>query len=128
MTLPWKFQTKHVFGSLCFLLRFETKGWIAAKFFVSGLESVKCKIEERINLKFLVKLNKTASEFFQTITKVYEEECMSRAYIFDWHKRFHKGQTDVEDEEHSGHPSNQKSLKIFKKLKRLLKTIGSALD
>ena len=41
------------------------------------------KTEQRINLKFLVKLNKTSKEFFQALMEVYSEECMSRARIFD---------------------------------------------
>ena len=67
------------------------------------------KIEERINLKFFVKLNKTARESFQTLTKVYGKECMSRARVFEWHKRFRKDWADFKDDEGSRRPSTPKN-------------------
>ena len=76
---------------------------------------LKVKIEQRINLKFLVKLNETPSKSFQTLPEVYGEEGMSRAPVFEWHKRFREGRTDVEDDERSGRPSASKPLKILKK-------------
>ena len=46
------------------------------------------KNEQRVNLKFLVKLNKTATECLKMMSDVYREDCMSRARVFEWHKRF----------------------------------------
>ena len=38
-----------------------------------------------------VKLKKSAKETFQLLTDVYGEDCMSRARVFEWHKRFSEG-------------------------------------
>jgi hypothetical protein len=46
------------------------------------------KSEQRVNIKFLVKLKKSATETFQLLTEAYGEDCISRARIFEWHKRF----------------------------------------
>ena len=67
------------------------------------------KIEQRINLKFLVRLNKAFSESLQALAEVNSKECMSRARIFEWYKRFIKGRTDVEDDECSGRPTTSKT-------------------
>ena len=62
------------------------------------------KIEQRINLKFLVKLKKPPTECFQLLKEVFGDNCMSRSQIFEWHKRFLEGREIVEDDERSGRP------------------------
>lgn len=54
--------------------------------FLSLGQKMLCKGEQRINIKFLVKLKKSKMETFQLLTEAYSEECMSCAYIFEWHK------------------------------------------
>jgi len=49
-----------------------------------------CK-SERVNIKLLVKLKKSATETFQLMTEAYGEDCMSRARVFERHKRFSEG-------------------------------------
>jgi hypothetical protein len=44
------------------------------------------KSEQRVNIKFLVKFKKSATETFQLLTEAYSEDCMSRAHVFEWHK------------------------------------------
>ena len=41
--------------------------------------------------------------------EVYGKECMSRTRVFEWHKRFHEGRTDVEDDECSRLPTISKT-------------------
>ena len=41
--------------------------------------------------------------------EVYGKECMSRTRVFEWHKRFYKGRTDVEDHERSRRPTMSKT-------------------
>ena len=50
-----------------------------------------CKSEQQFNIKFLVKIKKSATETFQLLTETYGEDCMSRARVFEWHKRFSEG-------------------------------------
>ena len=44
----------------------------------------------------------------QALMKVYGKECMSRTHVFEWHKRFHEGGIDVEDDERSRRPTISK--------------------
>ena len=41
--------------------------------------------------------------------EVCGKECTSRTGVFEWHKRFHKGRTDVEDDERSPRPTISKT-------------------
>ena len=102
------------------------KGWIAEYANADGSKTfcfslLRVKIEQRINLKFLVKLNKTASESFQTITENYGEECVLRTRAFEWYKRFFEGRTDVKDDERSGRPSTSKITENIQKIKKILR-------
>jgi len=56
-----------------------------------------CK-SERVNIKFLVKLKKSATGTFQLLTEAYGEDCLSRARAFEWHKRFLEGRENVKDD------------------------------
>ena len=58
--------------------------------------------------------------------EVYGKECMSRTRVFEWHKRFHEGRTDVGDDERSRRPTiskttnnNRESEKIVREDRRL---------
>ena len=58
--------------------------------------------------------------------EVYGKECMSRTRVFEWHKRFHDGRTDAEDDKRSRRPTiskttnnNRESEKIVREDRRL---------
>jgi hypothetical protein len=63
-----------------------------------------CKSEQRVNIKFLVKLKKSATEAFQLLTEAYGEDCMSRARVFEWHERFSEGRESVKGDDRPGRP------------------------
>ena len=90
------------------------------KFCCSRTKTLNSKTEQRINLKFLVKLNETSSESLQAATKVYGEECMSRAQVFARHKRFREGRTNVEDDECSGRPTTSKTTSIIREIEKIV--------
>ena len=66
-------------------------------------------IEQRINLKFLVRLGKTPTETFNSLQEVYGDATMSRTRIFEWHKRIREGREDVEDDPRSGRPTTSRT-------------------
>jgi hypothetical protein len=51
-----------------------------------------------------VKLKKSATETFQLLTETYGEDCMSRARVYEWHKRFSEGRESVKDDDRPGRP------------------------
>ena len=67
------------------------------------------RIEQRVNIKFCVKLNKTATETLQLLRDAYGDEALSRARVFGWHRRFVLGRVSVEDDTGSGRPSSSRN-------------------
>ena len=61
--------------------------------------------EQQTNLKFLVRLGKNPTEALKLLQDVYGDDAMSRARVFEWHRRFKEGREDVEDDPRSGRPS-----------------------
>ena len=51
-----------------------------------------------------MKLKKSAKETFQLLTEAYGEDCMYRAGVFEWHKRFSEGRESVKDDDRPGRP------------------------
>jgi len=63
------------------------------------------KEEQRVCVKFCVKLNKTFSETFLMLQAAFGEECLSRSCCHQWFKRFKDGRTSTDDDARSGRPS-----------------------
>ncbi|GFX43394.1 protein GVQW3 [Trichonephila clavipes] len=66
-------------------------------------------IEQRIVVKFHFNLGKTATETYNLLKEVYGSQCLSRARVFEWFKRFKDGRQDVEDDSQPGRPSTSKT-------------------
>ena len=66
-------------------------------------------VEQRINLKFLVRLGKTPTEALQLLQEVYGDDTMSRTCLFEWHRKFKEGREEVEDDHRSGKPSTSRT-------------------
>ena len=66
-------------------------------------------LDQRINLKFLVKLKKTPTESLKMLQEAHGDPAMSRARVFEWHRKFREGEEDVEDKPRPGKPSSSKT-------------------
>ncbi|KAM6159067.1 protein GVQW3 [Rhynchocyon petersi] len=77
-------------------------------------------LEQRISIKFCVKLNKSASETHHLLKEAYGDEVMSRARVFDWHKRFKEGRENVRDDARSGRPVTHRTDENIQKVKDLV--------
>jgi len=49
-------------------------------------------LEQRINIKFCEKIGKSASETLALLTVAYGEYDMKKSSVFEWHRRFKKGE------------------------------------
>ena len=78
------------------------------------------RMEQPINLTFLVKLGKTPTECFQLLREVYGEDVMSRTQIFEWHKCFEKGCKVVEDDLKMGQPFTTTTDENITRVKQLV--------
>lgn len=77
-------------------------------------------LEQRISIKFCVQLSKSASETHHLLKEAYGDEVMSRARVFDWHKRFKEGRKDVRDDARSGRPVTHRTDENIQKVKDLV--------
>jgi hypothetical protein len=66
-------------------------------------------LEQRINIKFSVKLGKNASDTCAKLSKAFEGEAMKKSSVFEWHKQFKEGRENVEGDERSGCPRSQEN-------------------
>ena len=60
--------------------------------------------EHQFNIKFLIKLVKSATDTFQLSTEVYGEDCESRARVFEWYKRISEEKESAKDDDCPGRP------------------------
>ena len=77
-------------------------------------------IEQRINIKFCVRLGKTATETLKMLCNVYGDSSMSRTRFFEWRKQFVEGREDVEDDSKSGRPCTSTTDTNIEKVRQLV--------
>ena len=53
--------------------------------------------------------------------EVYGKECMSRTRVFEWHKRFREGRTDVEDDERTRRPTISKTTNNIREIEKIVR-------
>ena len=61
-------------------------------------------IEQRYAIKFCVKLNKSATQTFVSLTETYGDATVSRIVVFKWYRAFKEGQENVEVDPRFGRP------------------------
>src|SRR5215475_10722819 len=70
-------------------------------------------IEQRYVIKFFVKLNKSDTERFASLTEAYGDVTLLINMVFKWHKAFQEGRKIVEYEPRSGRqisPTNDQNV------------------
>jgi len=61
-------------------------------------------LEQRINIKFCVKMGKSVSETLVLLIVAYGEYAMKKSSVFEWNRRFKEGREDVQDDPRSDQP------------------------
>ena len=64
---------------------------------------------ERVNIKFIRKLGKSATETYNLLTEVNGDQCPSHTQVFEWFKKFMEGREDVGNDPKLGRPSTAKT-------------------
>ncbi|KAJ8937898.1 hypothetical protein NQ318_001671 [Aromia moschata] len=83
---------------------------------------MQCSLEQRMAIKFCVKLEKSAAETIPMLKKAFGVDCLSDRQIFRWHKAFAEGREDVNDDNRAGRPSTSSSDDNVKRVRDLLNT------
>jgi len=78
-------------------------------------------VEQRVNVKFCVKLGKSAAETYDLLKKVYGDECLSRTQVFEWFKRFKEEREEIRDDQLPDHPSTSKTDANIKKVGEIVR-------
>jgi len=71
-------------------------------------------IEQRHAIKFCVKLNKSATETFASLTEAYGDATLSRTMVFKWHRAFKEGRENFETTLVLEDQSRQQMIKMWK--------------
>jgi len=74
-------------------------------------------MEQRYAGNFCVKLNKSATETFASLTEAYGDATLWRTVVFKWHKAFKEGRENVKDDPRSGRPissTNDQNLEVMR--------------
>ncbi|EGI63823.1 FLJ37770-like protein [Acromyrmex echinatior] len=74
-------------------------------------------MEQRAVIKFNAKLGKSASETFRSMQQIYDSQCLGRAAVFEWHKRFLEGKETLEDDKKSGQPILVRTPEMIEKVR-----------
>jgi len=67
------------------------------------------ELEQRTNIKFLVKLGKSGNEIREMLVQVYGDNAMKKTAVYKWVKRLSEGRESVTDEERSGRPATSRT-------------------
>jgi transposase len=67
------------------------------------------QLEQRINIKFLVKLGNSGPEMCQMLQQAYGEDALKMSTVFKWVQRYREGRKDPTDNKRSGRPSTSRS-------------------
>ncbi|KAL4096440.1 hypothetical protein QTP88_021396 [Uroleucon formosanum] len=72
--------------------------------------------EQRVCIKFCLKLGKNATETYEMIKTAFGDDSLSRSKIFEWFKRFKNGRETTEDDPRSGRPSTSRNDDVVSKI------------
>jgi hypothetical protein len=67
-----------------------------------GLSAIDGKIEQRVCIKFYVKLSKSDTETLEMLHEAFGEHPLSWTAVLEWYSRFKASRMSAEDDEHSG--------------------------
>ncbi|KAJ8948681.1 hypothetical protein NQ318_004469 [Aromia moschata] len=84
------------------------------------------QMDQRFNLKFLVKLGKPFTEAYAMLKEVYGNECLYRTQVSEWFKRFKEGRETTENDLRPGQPSTSKTDENVENIDRRLRIRGLA--
>jgi len=78
--------------------------------------------EQRINMQFCFKLQKSAKETHEMLKLVYGDAAVTTKTVYRWFERFRNGCESVEDEERSGHPSTSKTQESVERVSEMIRS------
>jgi hypothetical protein len=81
-------------------------------------------MEQRMNVKFCVKLAKTPTKTYEMLQTVHSDEALSRSSVFERFKRFEDGREDLQDDSRSGRPSTSRNADTIANVREMVTRDG----
>jgi len=91
-------------------------------FIVSAVFAMSNNLEQRVCIKFCVKLGKSTTETIEVIKKAFEDEVMRRSKTFELHKRFIEGREDINVDSRAGQPSTSRNVEMVAKVRKIIRS------
>ena len=85
----------------------SSRGSSACPWYTVGGKMRDKNLEQRINIKFCVKIGKSASEMLAPLTVAYGEYALKKSSVLEWHRPFKEGRKNVQEDPRSGQPKTQ---------------------
>ncbi|PNF43206.1 hypothetical protein B7P43_G15662 [Cryptotermes secundus] len=85
------------------------KTHVTCQLWICAVRRMNIQLEQQVNIKFCVKLGKTATETLQLLHDADSNEALFRARVFEWHRQFVSGRVSMEDDTRSGWPSSSQN-------------------
>jgi DNA-binding NarL/FixJ family response regulator len=79
-------------------------------------------LEQRIKIKFCLKIDKSASETLALLTVAYGEYAMKKSSVFEWHRRSKEGREDVKDDPRRWQPKTQRTDRNVDRVRNLVRS------
>jgi len=90
-------------------------------FWCAAARMSELELEQRTNIKFLVKLGKSGNEIREMLVQVYGDNAMKKTAVNKWLKRFSEGRESVIDEERSGRPATRRTEENIAKVRQIVR-------
>jgi hypothetical protein len=74
------------------------------------------KIEQRVCIKFCVKLGKSTAKALEMLLEAFGEHSLSQTAVFERHSHIKASRASIEDDECSGQPSTSKMTENVEKI------------
>jgi len=78
--------------------------------------------EQRINMQFCFKLQKSAKETHKMLKLVYGDAAVTMKTVYKWLERFRNSCESIEDEERSGRPSKSKTQENVERVREMIRS------
>ena len=79
------------------------------------------ELEQRTNIKFLVKLGKSGNEIREMLVQVYRDNAVKVTAVYRWGKRFAEGRGSVSGEERSGRSATSRTEENIAKNRQIVR-------
>ena len=90
-------------------------------FWCAAARMSELELEQRVNIKFLVKLGKSGNEIREMLVQFYGDIAMKKTAVYKWVKRFSEGRESITDKERSGRLATSRTEENIAKIRQFVR-------